>query len=265
MQITTYVFDMDGVLYRGDTPIPDAISALAALKKAGRKIYYLTNNSGSSREQYKTKLASMGIESEIDKIFTSAYATAIYLKAHGAVGKTVFIVGQSGIAEELAAVGINTVTVPEQVPYTQIDYVVVGIDRGFTYDKLKYAHACIVRGHAEFIATNRDPTYPVEDGTIPGAGSIVASVATAVGFDPLVIGKPEPHALEAILAVAGASLDEAMMVGDRLDTDIAAGNRVGIATALVLTGVSTTEEACSVPDDLKPSVIIGSLKELLEN
>ncbi len=264
VNISTFVFDMDGVLYRGETPVPDAISALADLRKSGKKIYFLTNNSGSSREQYVAKLAGMGIESTIGEVFTSAYATAIYLAAHGAVGKTVFIVGQSGIAAELSAVGINTVTVPDQVPYTQIDYVVVGIDRAFTYDKLRYAHACVIRGHAQFIATNCDPTYPVEDGTIPGAGSIVASVATAVGYAPFVIGKPEAHALQAILDAAGVGPSEAIMVGDRLDTDIAAGNNLNVMTALVLTGVSTREEAGSVPPLLTPTIIIESLSELLK-
>ncbi len=119
----------------------------------------------------------------------------------------------------------------------------VGIDRAFTYDKLLFAHAAITRGHAALIATNRDATYPTETGEIPGGGSIVAAVATAAGREPLVIGKPEPFALEMILRDAGTPLDEAAMVGDRMDTDIAAGNRVGIASILVLTGVTTRSMA----------------------
>lgn len=255
---------MDGVLYRGDTPIPDAVSALARLQADGRKVYLLTNNSGSSRQQYVDKLAAMGYSVPISNIFTSAYAAAIYLSANHGSGKNVFIIGQSGIAEELSAVGMNVFVRPDEVPCTQIDYVVVGIDRAFTYDKLRFAHACIVRGHAQFVATNCDATYPVENGTIPGAGSIVASVATATGRQPLVIGKPEPHALEAILRVAGDTPDQTLMTGDRLDTDIAAGNRVGSHTALVLTGVTTRQEAETATGDLKPDKIIGTLLELLE-
>ena len=264
MLFSTYVFDMDGVLYRGDTSIPDAVSTLSQLQSIGRRVYLLTNNSGSSRADYAAKLARMGMNVPIDQIFTSAYATAIYLRAHGAGGKSVFIIGESGIVDELAAMGMRPVTIPDEVPYTQIDYVVVGIDRSFTYDKLRYAHTCIDRGHAQFIATNRDATYPVENGTIPGAGSIVASVACAAGREPLVIGKPEPHALQAILDVAKSLPGETLMVGDRLDTDIAAGKRLSVPTALVLTGVTTREEALAAEPSLIPDRIIGSLSQLLE-
>jgi len=264
MPITTYVFDMDGVLYRGDAPIADAARTVSQLQHEGRNVYMLTNNSGSSRQQYVHKLSEMGINVPIGNIFTSAYATALYLKEHGAVGKNAFIVGQSGIVKELSSVGIITHTEPDHFPSDQIDYVIVGIDRAFSYNKLRFAHACISQGHAKFIATNRDPTYPVENGAIPGAGSIVASVATATGIEPLVIGKPEPHALEAILAYSGASPQEAVMVGDRLDTDIAAGRRLNVYTVLVLTGVTTRKEAESAKSDLKPDRIIDSLSELLE-
>ncbi|MDR3711156.1 MAG: phosphoglycolate/pyridoxal phosphate family phosphatase [Capsulimonadaceae bacterium] len=264
MPISTYVFDMDGVLFRGETPIPDAVAAIDQLQRSGRKVYLLTNNSGSSRDDYVAKLARMNMHVPIDNIFTSAYATAIYLRNLGAAGKTVFIIGQSGIALELSAAGLRTVVSPDELPYTQIDYVVAGIDRSFTYDKLRYAHSCISHGHAQFIATNRDATYPVENGTIPGAGSIVASVAVATGIEPLVIGKPEPHALQAILDVSGSSPSETLMIGDRLDTDIAAGKRLNVPTVLVLTGVSTEAEALSAEPALTPDQIIGSLLQLLE-
>jgi 4-nitrophenyl phosphatase len=255
---------MDGVIYRGEQPMDDAASTLDSLKNAGRTVTFLTNNSGSTREDYLKKLARMGIHVSLDQIFTSAYATALYLKPLGAEGKTVFVVGHSGIVDELSAIGMNVLTKPDEAPADQVDYVVAGIDRAFTYDKLKYAHRCILEGGAQFIATNRDATFPVETGTVPGAGSIIASIATATGQEPIVIGKPESHAVEKILSVTGSQISETLMVGDRLDTDIAAGNRLGIKTALVLTGVSTREEAENAPSELKPSLIIGSLAELLE-
>jgi 4-nitrophenyl phosphatase len=255
---------MDGVIYRGDREIAEASQTVSQLQRDGRNVYMLTNNSGSSRQQYLQKLSGMGIQIEMANIFTSAYATALYLKAHGGIGKNAFIIGESGIAAELSAAGIITCATPDTIPYTQIDYVIIGIDRKFTYDKLLFAYTCISRGHAQFIATNRDATYPVEDGSVPGAGSIVASVATASGTEPIVIGKPEPHALEAILQAAGASIGETVMIGDRLDTDIAAGKRIGVYTVLVLTGVTTRREAESATSEYKPDKIIDNLSELLE-
>ena len=109
----------------------------------------------------------MGIACSPDRMFTSGYAAALYLEAHGAVARNAYIIGETGISDEFAAVGINPVTETDTLPYTNIDYVIVGIDRAFTYDKLQFAHACISRGHAEFIATNRDATFPVEGGEIP--------------------------------------------------------------------------------------------------
>jgi len=255
---------MDGVIYRGDHPIETAVETVNALGKLGRTVTFLTNNSGSTRQDYKKKLAAMGINVSLEQIFTSAYATALYLEPLGAAGKTAFVVGHSGIVHELSEIGIRVLTKPDEASAEQVDFVVAGIDRAFTYDKLRFAHRCIVRGGAQFIATNCDATFPVEDGTVPGAGSIVASIATATGQAPLVIGKPEPYTLKTILKATNSTISETLMVGDRLDTDIAAGNRMGIPTALVLTGVSTREETIGAPDYLVPSVIIGSLSELLE-
>jgi 4-nitrophenyl phosphatase len=263
---TTYIFDMDGVVNLGDFPIPGAADAISKLQLAGRAVYFLTNNSSRSRAHYEQKLAGFGVSTEKRFIVTSAYATAMYLASHGGAGKTVFVVGEHGLAEELESVGLTTVITPDAVPYTHIDYVAVGIDRAFTYDKLRYAHAAVTRGHAELIATNRDSTYPTEDGEIPGGGSIVAAVATAVGREPLNIGKPEPFGLELILRDAGASIDQAVVVGDRLDTDIAAGNRLGVATILVLTGVTTREMVASATNLLwRPTRIVGTLQEILED
>jgi 4-nitrophenyl phosphatase len=260
-----YVFDLDGVLYLGDTPIPHATEAIIRLQQAGKALYFLTNNSGRTRADYREKLASVnGLHVSEDSIFTSAYATALYLKSVGAAGRKVFVIGEAGLVQELADIGgLIPITQPDSIPFTEIDYVVSGIDRQFTYDKLRYAHAAIAHGHAQFIATNRDATYPVESGPIPGSGSLVAALATAVGKDPFVIGKPETHAYEAILKAAGVTAENSVMVGDRLDTDIAVGNRAGAHTILVLTGVSTREEADIAPPNERPDFIIGDLRELV--
>lgn len=259
-----YVFDLDGVLYLGDTAIPHAAEAVRRLQASGAPVYFLTNNSGRTRADYCHKLAQVnGLDIAESQVFTSAYATALYLKAQGAAGRTVFVVGEAGLAAELEAVGgLRAVRVPDSVPSAEIDYVVVGIDRQFTYDKLRFAHAAIVRGHAQFIATNRDSTFPMETGEVPGGGSLVAALATATAREPLTIGKPETHAYEAILQAANVPAAQSVMVGDRLDTDIAVGNRAGAQTVLVLTGVTPAAQARAAVSPFIPDRIIGDLREL---
>ena len=259
-----YVFDLDGVLYLGDTPIPYAAEAVERLRDAGRQVYFLTNNSGRTRADYQQKLAEVnGLDVPESSIFTSAYATALYLKQLGAAGRSVFVIGEPGLAAELAASGgLVPITEPDSADIHDIDYVVVGIDRKFTYDKLRFAHAAITRGHAQFIATNRDSTFPMETGEIPGGGSLVAALAAATGREPITIGKPETHAYEAILADAKTTAADSVMVGDRLDTDIAVGRRSGAYTVLVLTGVTSPDKANSAPPEWRPDRIIGDLREL---
>ena len=258
-----YVFDLDGVLYLGDTAIPYAAAAVNRLLTAGKQVYFLTNNSGKTRADYKQKLADVNhLDIPEATIFTSAYASALYLKHRAAAGRSVFVIGEPGLASELSAAGMVAVTEPDTVDIHDIDYVVVGIDRKFTYDKLRFAHAAITRGHAQFIATNRDSTFPMETGEIPGGGSLVAALATATGREPLTIGKPETHAYEAILADAQATASDSVMVGDRLDTDIGVGRRAGAYTVLVLTGVTPADRANAAPPEWRPDRIIGDLREL---
>ena len=261
---SVYIFDLDGVLYLGDTAIPYAADAVRRLQDAGKQIYFLTNNSGKTRAEYRKKLADVnGLDVPESAIFTSAYATALYLKQRGAAGRSVFVIGEPGLAAELSASGgLIPMTEPDSAEVHDIDYVVVGIDRQFTYDKLRFAHAAITRGHAQFIATNRDATFPMEAGEIPGGGSLVASLATATGREPVTIGKPETHAYEAILDAAGITAADSVMVGDRLDTDIAVGRRAGAGTVLVLTGVTSEEKAQAAPPEWRPDRIIGDLREL---
>ena len=259
-----YVFDLDGVLYLGDTPVAYAADAVTRLRNAGRQVFFLTNNSGRTRADYRQKLASVnGLDVPETAIFTSAYATALYLKQRAAAGRSAFVIGEPGLASELAATGgLIPITQPDTLDIADIDYVVVGIDRQFTYDKLRFAHAAITRGHAQFIATNRDSTFPMETGEIPGGGSLVAALATATGREPITIGKPETHAYEAILQAAGVTAVDSVMIGDRLDTDIAVGRRCGAHTVLVLTGVTGPDQARSAPPEWRPDRIIGDLREL---
>jgi len=262
---STYVFDLDGVLYLGDTAIPYATQTIERLQSLGKSVYFLTNNSGSTRAAYVEKLKAVnGLSVSSDQIYTSALACALYLRERGASGKTAFVIGEAGLVEDLEQTGgLRVVTRPDAVGFDSVDYVIVGIDRQFSYEKLCFAHLAITRGHAEFIATNRDATYPMEGGTVPGAGSLVISVATATGREPLTIGKPEPPSLQAILTVSGSPAERTVMVGDRLDTDILVGNRLGTQTVLVLTGVTPIDAARAAPPACLPHRIIPDLRELL--
>jgi HAD superfamily hydrolase (TIGR01450 family) len=145
-----------------------------------------------------------------------------------------------------------------------IDYVIVGWDRSFTYRKLTEAHGAITRGGATFIATNRDVTYPDAGGrTLPGGGSLVAAIEACTGVTPRTIGKPEPYTLELILRQAHAAPQDCLVIGDRLDTDIALGKRVGTRTALVLTGVSALHDVVATPPERRPDYVWESLDELV--
>jgi phosphoglycolate/pyridoxal phosphate phosphatase family enzyme len=257
------IFDLDGVLYLGETVVPDAPAALAQLRARGERIAFLTNNSTQPRRAYVEKLNRLGIAATEEEIVTSASLSADYLvRARQAAGQCAFVVGGAGLKEELERVGIrgHTVADPEEGD-AECAFVVAGLDRDFRYETLRRAQQAVLRG-AELIATNRDGQYPVEGGVIPGGGSIVAAIAVAAGVEPRTIGKPETLGLKTILSGVGLRPEEARMVGDRLDTDILCGNRLGVPTVLVLTGVTTREEAEAAEGELRPTRIIETLRDL---
>jgi len=257
-----YVFDLDGVVYRGSELMPHSVDIIASLRRSSALVRFFTNNSMLSRQAYVERLAAMGIQASVDDIMTSSYATALYLKEHNAAGKTVYKIGEQGISDELSAVGVRVISGDDE-PGCKVDYVVVGVDRNFNYRKLARAMSAILSG-AEFIATNADATFPMEgDGLLPGGGCMVAAVATAVGREPILIGKPQTYALKKIIELAGGSPETTAMVGDRLDTDVQVANRAGAHSVLVLTGVTSAEDAAAASGDLRPDRIINDLGELL--
>ncbi len=259
-----YVFDLDGVLYRGADPVPDAAEAVARLRGTpGVSLFFLTNNSSQNRSDYAEKLAALGMPCTEDEIVTSSSATASYLAAGpGAGGKVALAVGGHGISTELGLVGITVRRYNELRADETIDYVVVGLARDFNYDALYAAQQAIFAG-AAFIATNRDGQYPMEAGRVaPGAGAVVAAIQACTDVTPVVIGKPEVLGLQTILDRAGVSPTEVVMIGDRCDTDVLAGNRLGVPTVLVLTGVTTREQALTVPPSQRPGRIIETLRDL---
>ena len=262
-RIRVVILDLDGVIYRGRTPLPGARETTEWLHHRGYQTYYLTNNSTRTRDSYVSLLADFRIQADRDHIVTSASLTALYFRDIGALDgrrprPTVMVVGEGGLADELRDVGLRVVRRRGAQP---VAYVVAGMDRKFTYAKLYEAQQAI-RAGAQFVATNRDATYPVEDNVIPGGGSIVAALATAAEQEPILIGKPSARAGELILRQAGVAGDEALMIGDRLETDIEMGRRAGLWTCLVLSGISQADEVDSLPPESRPHWIIPGIWEL---
>jgi phosphoglycolate/pyridoxal phosphate phosphatase family enzyme len=254
------VFDLDGVVYRGNAPIAGAVETIRWLRESGRIVKFCTNNATRSRQHYAEKLSGMGIPSAPSDVVNSAYAAGLYLKPRS----TVFAVGEEGLRIELSAAGAKVLERVEDG--TPVDYVVVGLDRAFTYQKLEMAFDAI-RGGAEFIATNRDATAPMEKKDIPGAGAMVAAIEAAVGKPPAaVMGKPAPTMLQLLIAASHATPETTLLVGDRLETDILAGRRARTRTACVLTGIATAEDVKNAPPEMQPDVVIENttaLRQLL--
>jgi HAD superfamily hydrolase (TIGR01457 family) len=246
--------DLDGVVYLRRTALPGASAFIEELEASGKSYAFLTNNSSRTRDEYVEILLGLGIRSSEGQVVTSAYATSLYL-LDVAPGARVHVVGEEGLRSELSAAGFTL------VPDWPADYVVVGIDLHFTYDKLRTASR-IIRSGARFISTNRDATYPTEKGPHPGAGSIVSAVRTASGRRPIEIGKPCGRIFEVATKILGVEPRRTVMVGDRLETDIEGGARAGMTTVLVLSGVTSREEAEA--SRIRPDLVVQSLGDLLE-
>ena len=253
-QIHNLLIDMDGVLYRGKTPLPGGPELLAFSEERGIRYLLVTNNSTLTPAQFVKRLARMGIHVSEEMIMTSGVATAAYLATLAPPGTKVNVVGESALIEELEKRGFV-------MAGRDAEYVVCGWDKGINFEKLKTA--CLaVRDGATFIGTNADKTYPLENDLIPGAGSILASLIAATDVDPIVVGKPESIALEQSMHLLDAKAEETAILGDRLDTDILGGYRAGIGTIMVLTGVSTAEEAASY--EAPPDLIYDDVPAMIE-
>ena len=228
--ISGIILDLDGTVYLGNEAIPGAAGFVARAREEGMRPLFVTNRANRTGETICSQLNNLGIACDLPDILTSAQATAGYLKE----GK-VYYVGEDGLGQALEDHGL---VISEDSP----DYVVVGFDRSFDYAKLKKACRLIDRG-AKFIATNPDKGLRTENGISPGTGAIVAAVAAGCGVDPVIIGKPEPLIVEMALERLGMKAEEVIMVGDNVTTDIPAGQRAGLRTALILTGISTRQDA----------------------
>lgn len=260
--VSTLVFDLDGVVWRGSSPVAGAVEAIAQLRAAGKRCLYCTNNSSQTPAAFVEKLAGMGIEAAEEDIITSSTATALYLSAQYTGPFLAYVIGGEGIQTAIQKIGARIVYDRDIDDDTNVDCVVAGIDRSFTYDKLNTAQRLIRRG-ALFVATNRDATYPVEHGVIPGAGSIVASIEAASGTTPVTIGKPRPVMVQLIEQKYKLMPEEIAFIGDRLDTDIVCARRAGVAAILVLTGVTTLQQARRAKGELRPDAVFPDLPSLV--
>ena len=243
------------------------------VRGSGRSLYVLTNNSSTSRTKYAARFRRMGFDLSASEIITSGYLTAVHFKEcqrkrtysqFRVRVPHIFVVGGEGIPAEFRAVGVRATLTRSVLDPRTPQFVIAGIDRSLTYAKVARAQRAIMEQGALFIATNQDPTFPVENGFQPGAGTIVAAIATASGHAPdIVVGKPHPLAMRITLAAAGREPAEVLLVGDRLDTDIQVGRAAGVYTVLVLSGVTNQAKLRETTDSRQqPNHVLRDVTEL---
>jgi len=267
------IFDLDGVVYRGNTIIPNADKVINELKDLSIKVVYNSNNSTATRKTYVERLENLNIQSEVTDFYTSASITSTEITKIKEKAN-IYVIGEIGLRQELKSLGHNIETNPTD--YKNIDFVIVGLDRDFKYDKLAIAQRCILEGNAQFYATNTDSTLPVARGIKPGAGVMVNALITCTGRVPIrIFGKPEPFGIELILNDANIPPEQVCIFGDRLNTDILAGNRAGIISVAVLTGVTTRDMIENIKEkvikskdfdnNLIPDLVIEKLADIFKN
>ncbi|PZS06541.1 MAG: haloacid dehalogenase [Chloroflexi bacterium] len=252
-QIRRLLIDLDGVMYRGNVALPHAHDFVHWLRERDIQYRLVTNNATLTPVQYVEKLRKMGIDVGEDEFFTSALATALYLREQGARGQAAFVIGEDGLVEALHEIGVR-------IHEGEVDWVVVGLDRHLTYDKLAGAALKIGAG-ARFVGTNPDRSFPSERGLVPGAGALLAALSATTGIEPMVIGKPEPLMLQLAMISLGSTIDDTAMLGDRLDTDIQGAGALHMPSILTLTGVST--KADLERSRIQPTLVVEDLSQLM--
>jgi len=233
-EIAHLIIDMDGVLYRGNTPLPGLQDFFVFLRERPIPFILATNNSTQTPQQRVEKLARMGVRISAEEVLNSGQATARALAREYPSGTRVHVFGSQALREAVTAEGFVLAN-------EDVELVVASMDRDVTYDKLKRA-TLLVRGGARFVATNLDPTQPTDEGLLPGTGSLIAALRTATETEPLVVGKPEPTMFQLAMDHMGARPETTATIGDRLDTDILGAQRAGMITICVLSG-STSSRA----------------------
>jgi len=255
--IKSLILDMDGVVWKADAPIGDLPTTFNRIRERGLKFVFATNNSTKTAVQYVEKLAKLGVDINASQVVTSSDAAAHAVAQKFPRGTKVFMIGEDGIQMALEEYGFEILSV-EKAPEAKA--VIMGIDKKINFEKVAEA-TLLVRSGVPFYATNTDRTFPTPRGEIPGSGAWISIITTATGVDPIIAGKPFPFSMELALERLGTTKDETLIVGDRLETDIAAGQAVGCKTVLVLSGVSTKEQAEKWHP--RPDIIAESLAALV--
>jgi 5'-nucleotidase len=247
----SYLIDMDGVMVRGSEMVPGADAFVERLHQKSIKFLILTNNPMYTPVDLQHRLQRLGIRMTTDHFYTSALATAAFLNMQKPNG-TAFVLGESGLSEALHEVGYILTD-------HQPDYVVLGETMSYSYARITQA-VRLIQGGARFIATNPDASGPGEGGLVPACGAIAALIETATGVKPYFIGKPNPLMMRSALRYMGEHSENAIMVGDRMDTDIRTGTESGMETVLVLSGVTTRDMVERFP--YRPTRIVNSVADL---
>jgi HAD superfamily hydrolase (TIGR01450 family) len=250
-----WLFDLDGTIYRGELLIPGADATIAALRAAGRRVAFLSNKPLQTRDDYARKLTALGMPTGPDDVINSSLVLARHLALLDP-GAPVFVIGEAPLVAELTAHGF------EVRPDHHVRWVVIAFDRTFDYGKLDVALQAVRRSNARLIATNPDRTCPTEDGEIPDCAGMIAAVEAVTSRRvEVIVGKPSPIILEVALARLGVTASEAVIVGDRVETDIVMGKRLGLATVLVLSGITSANDPRIT--ELAPDLVLPSVRELL--
>jgi HAD superfamily hydrolase (TIGR01450 family) len=250
------LLDLDGVVYLRDQPIEPAPATIRELRASGVQVAFVTNNAARPPADIANGLQRLGIDASADLVWTSAMAAADLLQTELPTGAKVLIVGTEGLAEAIRGVGLTAVHRAEDEPHA----VVQGWSPELNWRLLAEA-AVAIRAGAFWVATNRDATLPSPRGPLPGNGSMVAALETATDLHPRVVGKPEPELFRAVLKQLGVT--SPLVIGDRLDTDIAGANRVGLASLLVLSGVADADALIAAPEDHRPTYVGADIGAVL--
>src|SRR4030043_258990 len=253
-----FIFDLDGTVYRSDKLIPGADSVIRLLRENKRKVVFLSNKPIQTREDYASKLTRLGIPTQPNEVINSTFVMVNYLKKIAPQAR-LFVVGETPFIEELKRSDFKITDEPKE-----IEYVVVAFDRTFDYKKLNIAFQAIKKFGAHFVATNSDRTCPVEGGEIPDcAGMIAAIEAVTEKKVEIIVGKPSPIMIQTVLDVMGLRPEDCILIGDRLETDIKMGKEAGIATGIVLTGVTDEETLKEYRhSSLQPDFVFQSIADV---
>ena len=250
-----WLFDLDGTVYLGEALLPGAGETIAALRSAGRRVAFLSNKPLYTRGDYAEKLTRLGIPTTAEEVVNSSVVLARYLRKLDP-GAPVFVIGEPPLIGELQEHGF------EVRGDADVRWVVIAFDRTFDYGKLNTALQAVRRHGARLIATNPDRTCPVEGGEIPDCAGMIAAVEAVTGQRvEAIVGKPSPVILEVALETLGVAARDCVIVGDRLETDIVMGRSLGLATVLVLTGVTRADDPRIA--EIGPDLVLPAIRALL--